>query len=423
MVQPLSEVKPLCEFGNATVNPYRKKARPCEFGNATVNPYHKKARPSAPHSPTQGSTVEACLDEDDLFASLDDHAICAATAELPPLVSRPYDSDDDEDDYDPKNKDNAGQKVDDGDHLVDRREKQANVRTEAELPPLVSHHYDSDSDGDDDEDDYDPSISVPPVFQVFATGVKCFCCQKPVGSGASPSLSAVKKHLHKYHSPLIGDQTNFAIIHRQLQKALCEIMRQQRSANHAPNTVEEEVQRYKCSIPDCSKHFAHRSSFARHVSESNGHCFSAVPLPTKYTKTTCGRLIELATQQPSNPKIPAAVPPVASALATATAALSPPDNAAIKLTIQNSATASATTALSPPDYTEIESKLEKFVPEDEDVGVFVTMYTPLMITGIEFEAHMSNLVNRWSMPVARIGIISLTTLGQRPHMVAECGKN
>ena len=190
------------------------------------------------------------------------------------------------------------------------------------------------------------------VFNVYASGFCCRVCDIQVGG----HIESIRWHLRKFHANL--QCTNVSSLHSRLEATKKSLVGSRPSL---PVTSASET-RLKCL--SCGRSYSRTSKFYRHKHLSNGNCNTGQPIWTSYVKMACGRLFEMT---------PSITPQSTSTVLVAT----------------------------PTSFVLIESTLAKYIWHDEDVGTFISLFTPLIQSTQSFDSIVSDTIDSYNMPPAQ----------------------
>ena len=221
-------------------------------------------------------------------------------------------------------------------------------KTAAKAPPIPSNNNSTNDDNREGAAMTDsPRVSI---FKVFPTKFKCVECDTVLGTG----IDALRRHLKKSHPNLKVESVS--ALHSELVAARNNL------AGKPPRILDQSktVTHLKCS--GCGRSYLRISEFNRHLGLSKGKCNNAFATRVQYVSAECGTLVELCST------------------ATATSTTSTPSR-----TIQ---------------VESIERALVKHIRDDEDVGTFVSLFSPLMHPGRDFDSFVANTIDSFETPPA-----------------------
>ena len=198
--------------------------------------------------------------------------------------------------------------------------------------------------------------SVPiSIFEVFAGGLFCSSCDKPV----SISLESVRRHLKSAHPTFFREIDNVAKFHMGLLSEMKKLRLQTALLPGGPPPLI----RFKCA--SCNKSYNLKQNFNKHVRVSGGRCNGSSPIETPYHQLPCGQFVQVS--NPTNITV------------------NPPD-------ILHDTNVSFRT---------IETTISAYVRDDEDSGTFVSLFGPLMENSKKsFESIMCDFIDRYEQPPA-----------------------
>jgi hypothetical protein len=193
------------------------------------------------------------------------------------------------------------------------------------------------------------------VFHIFPTGLCCSRCNKPICCG----IETVRRHMRLLHLVLFGNIGNFSKFHATILSATNQLKELQLPMAVKPG---DPVFRFKCL--SCHHSYLSLQSFNKHVRKSTGLCTSSIPISTSFATLGCGRFVEatLLSTLPSIHDVPVA---------------------------------DSDTTL---PFSIVEKAFSNYVPEDEDVDTFVSLFTPLIAMDTTFELAMSGYIDQYKNP-------------------------
>jgi hypothetical protein len=213
--------------------------------------------------------------------------------------------------------------------------------------------------------------SVPTsIFEVFAGGLFCSSCDKPVGI----SLETVRRHLKSAHPTSFREIDNVAKFHMGLLSEMKKLrLRTALLPGGPPPLI-----RFKCA--SCDKSYNLKQNFNKHVRVSGGRCTGSSPIETPYHQLPCGQFVQVS--NPTNITV------------------NPPD-------ILHDANGFFRT---------IETTISAYVRDDEDSGTFVSLFGPLMENSKKsFETIMCDFIDRYEQPPAshEQSLLTLLAMGEK----------
>ena len=196
------------------------------------------------------------------------------------------------------------------------------------------------------------SITIS-IFKVYLSCLYCSECNKPVGIG----IETVRRHMKNYHPTLWRSIAKFSPFHAKILSVKSKL-----NENKLPVVVEPgaEVLRFKCH--HCHRSYRTIQNFQKHVRQSNGLCRGSSPISTLYATLGCGWIVES----------------VALGLS-----VSPSINPRSRIS-----------------FPTVKETISEFIPKDEDVDTFISLFTPLVSTNLSFESIIIGYINRYKQPPA-----------------------
>jgi hypothetical protein len=195
------------------------------------------------------------------------------------------------------------------------------------------------------------------IFKVFASGLFCLECEKPVGS----SLESLRRHMKRSHPLLFGKISNFAQFHASVVQLPTADDRQQPTLHPIPKAVI----RLKCSF--CTRSYGLQYNFNKHCYQSSGGCEGSVPIKILYTKLASGRFVEAQESDSSSS------PSCGSSMLRKTSIPLRP-------------------------FKTTETAISKYIRDDEDSDTFISLFAPLMQTDLSLESTLCVYIERYSTP-------------------------
>jgi hypothetical protein len=221
---------------------------------------------------------------------------------------------------------------------------------------------DTSSDDHDVSNNNGQSVLIS-VFKVFASGLHCSVCDKPVGSG----LETIRHHMKAAHPIQLPDIGKFAKFHASLLSAMNQLLQ---SRPCLPAEM-----RLKCL--GCNKSYGLQHNFNKHIRVSSGHCEGSVPIRTPYSKLPGGGFVETKASETT--------PSVLSR--------SDPINACYNSSNNN--------LIAPRPFKTIETTISKYIRDDKDCDTFVSLLGPLIEPSSSFESTMCGYIDRYNTPLAK----------------------
>ena len=221
----------------------------------------------------------------------------------------------------------------------------------------------------DQKDEYSQRTKIViSVFEIYSSGFCCAKCNVSVGL----TVEAVRRHLKReIHSDLLPGIGNIAKLHADMTDARESLSRA--TGDKCVTTASSPTEtRLKCLI--CNRSYGERHNFFLHVRRSNGHCVGSHPIPTAYAKMECGRLVEAESSVPLVSKL------------------------------------DAMAAQGQSSFSSAELQLTKFIRDDEDIGPFVSMFSPLLQLHPSLESTIHNNINHYSTAVSKDEPMLITLL-------------
>lgn len=198
------------------------------------------------------------------------------------------------------------------------------------------------------------SISIS-IFNVFRDGFQCRDCNVPVGSSAE----AIRRHLKKQCHDDVNVR-NVTQLHSKLVAAKKKLNETSPIVpNNASNT--ETVIRIKCCC--CGRHYGDQFNFNKHLKKCGG---SGSFVRSRYMVTPAGTFLE-----------------------------------ANSTTSTVAASVGSVVSHQPISYDFVEKTMAKLIRDDEDVGSFVSLFTPMVPPhGLSFESIISASIDSFEMSLA-----------------------